>query len=480
MKRQSPDRFFFCNVVRLLVLAAAVFVHANNNVFAAVLWSHPDAVFVSNTNLDILGGAIKPRNANSSGTLYLRVLVDPVADTATKWVKQFEAGFMLVEKGQEHLGVGNSMGAMAYSALNVPQAPKGFQDLNSRVPDPPYPYEYMRAGAPRFLVLKMEYIPNEDARITAWLNPDLSFGATEFSQATNIVVHFEANATFDDFRLMHRGYGAGWKFSQMMVATSYEDLLMPHFWQRGWFFAVTGTGLLLAAAGAAQLVERRRSLRKIRFLEQERAVAAERARIARDIHDEVGSGLTKISKLTDMINESGSAAHEQRNVIRDISEATRDTIQTMDEIVWAINPGNDTLKEVAGYLVYFAEDFLRPTGIGCKLEVPLKLPDTQVPAEVRHNLFMAVKEAFNNAVKHSGCSEVRLKLEWVGNRRMLIEISDNGQGFNPELAKSGGNGLGNMRRRMTEIGGDFNMQTSPEHGTCVQLQVPLLPNHHDH
>ncbi|MEI9864788.1 MAG: hypothetical protein WDN00_09585 [Limisphaerales bacterium] len=185
---------------------------------------------------DILHGMIKPQGSNSASTLYFRIKVDPVADTAAKVIKPFEAGFMLVEKGKEHLGIGNAREALAYSALNVPKAPKGFQDLNSSVPDPPFAYEYMRGGTARYLVLKIEYVSGQDARVTAWLNPDLSIGASEINQPTNVVVHFEANATFDEFRLIHRGYGGGWKFSEMVVGTSFEDLRLIHFWQRGWFF----------------------------------------------------------------------------------------------------------------------------------------------------------------------------------------------------------------------------------------------------
>src|ERR1700677_2933998 len=124
---------------------------------AAVLWSHPGAVLVCSNGQgkDILHGAIKPQTSNSSGTLYFRIRVDPVADTAAKLIGNFEAGFMLVEKGQEHLGIGNASGAMAYSVLNVAAAPKGFEDFHSSAPDPPNPYEYMRGGTPRYLVLKI-------------------------------------------------------------------------------------------------------------------------------------------------------------------------------------------------------------------------------------------------------------------------------------------------------------------------------------
>lgn len=456
----------------LLVLAWVVFTVPMQG---AVLWSHPETVLVCDNGKgeDMLCGAIKPQDINSSGTLYFRVKAEPIADTAAKLINDFEAGFMLVEKGQEHLGIGNARGAMAYTALHVPKAPKGYQDLNSRVPDPPFAYEYMRAGAPRYLVWKIEYVPGRDARVTVWLDPDLSIGATEFNQPTNIVVQFEANATFDEFRLIHRGYGNGWKFSQMLVATSFDDLLMPRFWQRGWFLGMCAGVVLVIAVGSARLLERRRAQRQIRVLERAQAVAAERQRIAQDIHDQVGYSLTKIGKLAEMMKNSGESTARQQGFVADISEATRDTIQAMDEIVWAINPKNDTLKDVADYLVFFARDFLGPTNITRSLDIPLKLPDIHLPVEVRHNLFMAVKEALNNAVKHSEGSEIKLRLGLAEDGLLTIEVSDNGRGFEFGPAAKTGDGLDNMRRRLHEIGGELVVTTIPGKGTSIKLQLPL-------
>lgn len=460
-----------CALAWLVIVLAGLAVPTQG----AVLWSHPETVLVCNNDKgeDILRGTIKPHDSNSSGTLYFRVKADPIADTAAKVINSFEAGFMLVEHGEEHLGIGNASGAMAYSALNVPKAPKGFQDLNSRIPDAPFAYEYMRAGAPRYLVWKVEYVPGRDARVTAWLDPDLSIGATEFNQPTNIVVQFEAKATFDEFRLVHRGYGNGWKFSQMLVGTSFDDLLMPHFWQRGWFLGVCIGAVLVIAVGVVRLLERRRAQRQIRVLERERAVAAERQRIAQDIHDQVGYSLTKIGKLAEMMKHSGESTARQQGLVTDISVATRDTIQAMDEIVWAINPRNDTLKDVADYLVFYAKDFLGPPNMVRSLDIPLKLPDIHLPVEVRHNLFMAVKEALNNAVKHSECSEIKLRLELTEGGLLVIAISDNGRGFEFGQATRVGDGLDNMRRRLHEIGGELVVTTHPGKGTNIRLQLPL-------
>lgn len=458
---------------RLSLLMAALLIFGFT-AQGAILWSQSGTVLVCNNGQgeDILHGAIQPQTTNSSGILYFRIRVDPIADTAAKVIDEFEAGFMLVAGGREHLGIGNSRGAMAYSALHVPKAPKGFQDLNSRAPEPPFPYEYMRGGTPRYIAFKVEYVPGQDARVTVWLNPDLSAGATEFNQPTNSVVRFETDATFDQFRLIHRGYGGGWRFGQMVVGTAFEDLLLRHFWQEWWFFAACGVVLLAAVIGGTQLLERRRVRVKIQRLEQERALATERTRIAQDIHDEVGVNLTKISKLSDLLELNDKAGQTNAATRQTIAATSRDTIRAMDEIVWAINPRNDTLKEMADYLVYFTKDLLGSTAIACKLEVPLNLPDLPVPAEVRHSVFMVVKEALNNAVKHAAAGEIRLHLDVAANRISIV-VADDGIGFCLDQAAGVGNGLENMQKRMRAIGGEVEFQTQVGQGTSVKFYIPI-------
>jgi signal transduction histidine kinase len=463
--------FARCNF-RLVLLAVMAWVSGRPGVAnGAVLWSHPETIAVCNNGKgeDILHGAIQPHTLNSSGTLYFRVLVDPVADTAAKLINEFEAGLMLVEKGQEHLGIGNARGAMAYSLLNVPSAPKGFQDFHSSFPDPPFNYEYMRAGTPRYLVLKIEYIPGQDARITAWLNPDLSMGATEFNQPTNLVVQFEANATFDEFHLVHRGYGSGWKFSQMMVASSFEDLLIPRFWQQKWFFPAIIIGLLAIVATAVRLVERRRTLWQIHRLERERAVASERTRIARDIHDEVGAEMAQIGLLADMGAESEMKLESDR--FFQIAKRARHLVAVMDEIVWAVNPKNDNLTRLADYLCQVAEDCFTDSPIKLRKDVPMQLPEIPVRAEVRHDLTLAVKEAFANLLKHSRATEARLGLSW-NQPDLEISVEDNGCGFDPAVPGDG-NGLANQQARLKRIGGTVELGSHSGDGTRIVFRVQL-------
>lgn len=457
-----------------VVCLAAALVLFGSSARGTVLWEHSGTIHVQDNGAgkDVLHGAITPQGTNSSSTLYFRFRIVPIADSATKSIADFEAGLVLVEKEVEHLGIGSTRIAWAYCAWNIPKSQKGYVDLNSARPELPFSWEYMRANAPRYIAFKVEYVPGHDARVTVWLNPDLSLGATEINQPQNITTTFETKATFDEVHLVHRGgNGGGWDFSQLAIGTSFEDLLLPHFWQKWWFFALLAVGALAAVAATVQLVERRRAEVQIRLLEKERAVATERTRIAQDIHDEVGTSLTKISKLTEMIDQQNGENKLNGDFTRVIASTARDTIQAMDEIVWAINPKNDTLKEMADYLVYFTEDFLRPTGVGCTLDVPLKLPDIPVTAEIRHNLFMAVKEALNNAVKHAGAREIRFALDYTAGL-LTVEITDNGAGFRVHESIIG-NGLQNMRRRMNALGGELQLKSEPAQGTMVKLQVSL-------
>jgi signal transduction histidine kinase len=456
----------------LLILLWAMFLGAGRHeALGTVLWSHPDEILVcdNKSGADILRGAIKPQTANSAGTLYFRVLVNPISDTAGKVIGEFEAGFMLVANGVENLGVGNARGAMAYSALHVPKAPKGFQDLNSRVPQPPFNYEYMRGGIPRFIVMRVEYIPGQDARVTAWLDPDLSIGATEFNQPTNIVVQFEANANFDEIRLVHRGYGGGWRFSQMLVATSFEDLLIPRFWQRKWFLAVVVVVLVLAAAVSVRYFERRRAWQKIHLLERERAVISERARIARDIHDEVGAELAQIGLLSDIGAEVRPELAGERFL--QIGKRARHLVGVMDEIVWAVNPQNDNLRQLADYLCQMADDCFSEGTMLLRREVPSQLPEVPIRAEVRHDLTLAVKEALANVLKHSEAAEATLRLEWTP-PELVICVEDNGRGFDPSVPGQG-NGLGNQQIRLKRIGGRVKLTSAPGQGTKVTFSIKL-------
>jgi len=141
----------------------------------------------------------------------------------------------------------------------------------------------------------------------------------------------------------------------------------------------------------------------------------------------------------------------------------------MDEIVWAVNPHHDTLDSLASYLGNFAQEYLVSLNIRCRLEVPLHLPHWPITAEMRHNVFLAFKEALHNVVKHSDAKEVSILLA-TDNYGFQLAVRDNGKGFNPDsvIPRPGrGNGLKNMRQRLHEIGGRCEVKSAPGKGAEI-------------
>ena len=198
----------------------------------------------------------------------------------------------------------------------------------------------------------------------------------------------------------------------------------------------------------------------------------ERARIARDLHDQLGANLTQVALLGEMVETDKEEPSEVETHARQISSTARETTRALDEIVWTVNPSNDTLDGLINYLCKYAQEFLALAGLRYRLEVPSQLPAIPISPEVRHNVFLAAKEAVNNVVKHSQASAawVRLHLEA---HRFILEIEDNGRGLAAGSEKKGRSGLGNMRKRMEDVGGTFEAATGAEGGTLVRLIAPL-------
>jgi signal transduction histidine kinase/ligand-binding sensor domain-containing protein len=247
----------------------------------------------------------------------------------------------------------------------------------------------------------------------------------------------------------------------------------PFFWQTWWF----RLGMLLLFTSSVIAVVRyisfRRMRRKLRAVEQQAAIERERGRIARDIHDDLGERLTEIQLLTGIAQLDSAQPDKAIAHVRQIASATRQATDALDEIVWAVNPRNDTLPHLIDYLGQFTVEFLRTAGIHCRTDLPEHPPVKPVPAEVRHALFLVIKESLNNIVRHAGATEVSL-LILVTDESIRVILEDNGRGFNGEVQNRGADGLENMRRRMVEIGGQFQIQSKPGTGTCVSFNGPWL------
>lgn len=210
--------------------------------------------------------------------------------------------------------------------------------------------------------------------------------------------------------------------------------------------------------------------------EHQHALAQERARIARDLHDDLGSSLTEITMLATTGPGLNLAAAEATERMETIAGKSRTLVNALDEIVWAVDPERDTLGSAARYLASYAEEYLAGLKVACRVHIPNSFPDQAVSGEVRHHLFLAVKEALNNAVRHGEATEIGFNVR-VRENQLWISITDNGSGFEAS-GQSNGHGLLNLRNRLAQLHGRCELESSPGAGTTVSLQVPLpVPNH---
>jgi ligand-binding sensor domain-containing protein/signal transduction histidine kinase len=251
--------------------------------------------------------------------------------------------------------------------------------------------------------------------------------------------------------------------------------ILPRFWERRSFQLAAALALLALTAGVALALERSRSRRRLQRLELQRTLDAERQRIARDIHDDLGSGLTEIILLSDSLDESIQPTPADQKMVGEISARARSLTRAMDEVVWAINPRNDTLEGFLTYFGKFTQDYLTRAELRCRWNVPVEVPELPLAAEMRHNLYLACKEALHNVVKHAGASEVSVRLD-LTEAGFTLAIEDNGRGFAAALLPARGNGLPNMRQRLKELDGDCRIESSPGGGTRVMFALPRILN----
>ncbi len=246
----------------------------------------------------------------------------------------------------------------------------------------------------------------------------------------------------------------------------------PYLWETWWFRAGLGALLLLGCTGGIFLAMRRRHRLQLERIERQHEVERERARIARDLHDDLGTSLTHINLLSGLVSHEHTPSDKIGPLTRQIRSAAREMVNRLNEIVWAVNPKHDRLGELLGYLGNFAESFCRDAQWRCRLKISAEIPDQPIRAELRHNLYLAFKEAVNNAIRHSGGNELRIHAT-VAQDQLRVVVADNGNGLGaatPE--RRGGHGLSNMRQRLERLGGDCTVQFSPQ-GSIIEFRLPL-------
>jgi signal transduction histidine kinase len=208
------------------------------------------------------------------------------------------------------------------------------------------------------------------------------------------------------------------------------------------------------------------------LVEQHHAIEQERTRVARDLHDELGAGLTEVSMLGSLANTPAVPPETKDRYLDQITQTARSLVSSLDEIVWAVNPQYDSAASLAGYFSLFAQPFLNLAGIACRLRVAEDIPEYPLDSKERHGVFCAFKEALNNVVRHSGATEAQLIFEAVDGR-LVLSVIDNGRGFELAGAAPGQDGLAGLRRRMQQLGGDCQITSQPGRGTKVEIHLPL-------
>jgi ligand-binding sensor domain-containing protein/signal transduction histidine kinase len=250
--------------------------------------------------------------------------------------------------------------------------------------------------------------------------------------------------------------------------------VQPQFWQTWWFRAAGILFLGVIVIGIVRYISTQKLKRQVQLHQQHEELEHERARIARDLHDQLGANLTQVALLSEMAEADKHLPGEIELHAQQISHTARETTRALDEIVWAVNPANDTLEGLANYACKYAQEYLALAGLRYRAEVPAHLPVKDIPPEVRHNVFLAFKESVNNVVKHAHATEAWIRLR-LSPGKLILEIEDNGRGMAGMDVKAAQmrNGLRNMRKRMTDINGEFSIAPGANGGTIVQLTVPL-------
>lgn len=253
----------------------------------------------------------------------------------------------------------------------------------------------------------------------------------------------------------------------------YDITIEAPFWQRPWFYATAlflAMGLVIYITYSLSQVKIKKKLRE---LEKQNAVTAERNRISRDMHDEIGSGLTHIALLSELIQTQNKTDEAIKQDVGSISTAARKLIENMSEIIWAFDPYNDQLENLLSYTREQMKLYFEPFDITLTIEFPDAVPAVKLTNEQRRNLYLVTKEALNNAMKHAHATNVMVCFS-MADDLLQFKVSDNGSGLKEDKGRTNGNGLKNMRKRMEDIGGSIEW-INEKKGLAVEYSLCLSP-----
>lgn len=252
--------------------------------------------------------------------------------------------------------------------------------------------------------------------------------------------------------------------------TRYTFVILPPWWQSWWFRTLIILLLMVAGILLVRSYVRKKLQKQRIWLEKRQAIEKERARIASDMHDDLGAGLSTIRFLSEKVRRNPATEVNKREIEK-IASISNDMVESMNEIIWAMNEKNDSLEDLLYYTRAYAREYCEEHQMECSFDFPESIPAKFVSGDLRRNVFLVVKESLHNIVKYAGASKVDISVHI--NTNLSVTIRDNGKGFeitgyegNPR-----GNGLRNMRRRMESIGGRLDLTAGQ--GVAVTMEVPL-------
>ena len=321
----------------------------------------------------------------------------------------------------------SDMGQASVSGLSLPRSPVQIDFLGLGFsPGESLRYQYMLEGVER-----------------TWSAP--------ISQRTVIY----ANLSPASYHFLVRAVSSGGMVSSQPASVAFT--ILPPFWRTWWFLSVCATAIIMMIY----------SLHRYRVA-QLLAVANIRTRIATDLHDDIGASLSQIAILSEVAQ---TGADGNRPPLLKIASISRELVDSMSDIVWAIAPDHDRLSDLISRMRRFANDVLGAHDMALDFRFSIEEHELKIGADVRRQLYLVFKEGINNIVRHSGASRVEIEFDRAGNR-LSLRLRDDGKGFDPKLP-SKGHGLGNMRRRATALGGTLDIDSAAGAGTTVRMTVRL-------
>ena len=251
-----------------------------------------------------------------------------------------------------------------------------------------------------------------------------------------------------------------------------QIVIQPPYWQTWWFRLLIIIFIVTVFYSITRYYVKQKIKTKTIALEKQQALYMERLRISKDMHDDLGSGLSKISLMADMAQKKAAANIYLGNEIKHISTVSKELVDNMRDLIWILNPENTTLEQLVARIRESCADYLEHMPVNFKLDFPDVVCEASISRETQRNIFLTTKEAIHNCIKHAQATEIRVALSLEFDK-MTISIGDNGKGFDVAHVKSGGNGLRNMKHRIESIGGTFTITSSLNNSTTINMTMPF-------